>query len=268
MFARIVLKTAVLLLVIAAGHLSAQERAGQKTGRIEGNVLALPDGDHLPKIPVHSVELFLSGAGRPFSTTEVDSDGHFAFEDVPAYSASSLVKLQPVFRVGAAERGVTCPSALLVPAHLRPDETLKVTLLGRGRPIVGKIDLPPGVQSDRIRVWLRLLAPPFRELRDREGHIVQSPVYQVYSVLTANALESPLDAEGQFRIEGVREGNYRIGVTIADQSGESLVFKGTKEKGYPSVEHGKLTIPFMDGGESDKPHDLGSLKFDLQSKHQ
>jgi hypothetical protein len=177
-----------------------------------------------------------------------------------------LVKLQPVFRVGAAERGVTSPSALLVPAHLRPDETLKITFLGGGRPIVGKILLPPGVQSDSIRVWLRLLEPPFRTFHDREGRIVQSPEYQVYSVLTANGLESPLDAEGRFRIEGVREGNYRIGVKIADASGESLVFKGIKEEGYPNVEHGIITIPYMDGGESDKPHDLGSLQFALSSK--
>ena len=95
-----------------------------------------------------------------------------------------------------------------------------------------------------------------------------SPEYQVYSLLTANRLEAPLDAEGRFRIEGVREGNYRIGVKIADASGESLVFKGIKEEGYPNVEHGKLTIPFMDGGESDKPHDLGSLQFALSSKRQ
>lgn len=263
MIARALLVSTTWLLLLAGGHTSAEQdgtaaqpAADQKAGRIEGRVMAIPSVEHLSKVSVHSIELFVRDSGRPFSKAEVDSGGHFVFEDVP----SGRVRLQPVFRVGESDRDVSLLSALLVPAILRSDTKLEIALFGKGRPIVGKIVLPAGIKPDRVRVWLRLLEPPTRTFR--------GPTLDVYSVLTANALESPLDAEGRFQFEGVREGNYRIGVKILDDGSKSLVFNGVTGRGYPLVEYGKLTVPFMAGGESDQPHDLGSLKFDLPPRSQ
>lgn len=259
MSARTVFMAATLLLVLEGRYLSAQERAEQQTSRIEGRVQELPNVAHLSNVTVHSIELYLGDSGRPFSKRDVDSEGHFVFEDVP----SGRVRLHPVFRIGTVERDVSLSSALLVPAILRSGATLEIALLGKGRPVVGKIVLPAGVKPQSVRVWLRLLEPPFRTLHGRDGRPVRSPEFAVYSALTANALESPLDAEGRFRIEGVREGNYRIGVKVVGDGGESLAFKGVAERGYPNVEYGKLTVPFTAGDESNQAHDLGSLKFDL-----
>lgn len=139
-----------------------RERAEQKTGRIEGRVLGFPNVEHLPKVTVHSIELYVRDSGRPFSKSDVDSEGHFVFEDVP----SGRVRLHPVFRVGTVERDVSLSSALLVPAILRSGATLEIALFGKGRPVVGKIVLPAGVKSGSVRVWLRLLEPPFRTFHD------------------------------------------------------------------------------------------------------
>jgi hypothetical protein len=168
--------------------------------------------------------------------------------------------LQPVFRVGDVDQDVSSFGALLLPAILRSEEPLEIAFFGKGRPIVGKIVLPSGVKPDRVRVGLRLLAPPKRALH---GH-----TSQVYSVLTTTALESPLDADGRFRIEGVREGNYWIYATNLDASSKLLIFNDVERAGYPSVEYSKLTVPFMADGQSDKPHDLGSLKLEVRPKSQ
>jgi hypothetical protein len=205
---------------------------------------------------VRSIELFEKDSGRPSSKAEVDSEGHFVFEDVPA----GRVRLQPLFRVGESDYDVSCSSALLLPAILRSEEPLQITLFGKGRPIVGKVVLPPEVKPERVRIWLGLPAPPARTLR--------GATLDLYSVLKANALESPVDAEGRFRIEGVREGNYWIHATNLDDSSKPLFFSGVEVAGHPHVEYSKLTVPFMEGGQSDKPHDLGSLKFELRPKSQ
>jgi hypothetical protein len=216
----------------------------------------LPNVEHLPKVSPHSIELYVGDSGRRFSKIEVDSEGHFVFEDVP----SGRVRLHPVFRVGSDEQDVVLSSALKVPAIVRKGETLEIARLGKGRPIVGRIVLPAGFKTESVRVGLKLLAPPVRAFR---GQVVD-----VYSVLTANALESRLDAEGRFRIEDVREGNYWIKAQVVDDESKSLIFNAVEKRGYPSVEYSKLTVPFMAGGESDKPHDLGSLKFDLRPRSQ
>src|SRR5262245_49878975 len=193
MFARTVLTPITLLLVLADGQSSAQQGAEQKTGRIEGRVLEVPSVADRPKLTVRSIELFEKDSGRPFSKAEVDSEGHFVFEDVPA----GRVRLQPLFRVGESDYDVSCSSALLLPAILRSEAPLQITLFGKGRPIVGKVVLPPEVKPERVRIWLGLPAPPARTLR--------GATLDLYSLLKANALESPVDAEGRFRIEGVRE---------------------------------------------------------------
>jgi hypothetical protein len=207
-------------------------------------------------VTVRSIELYEKDSGHPYSKVEVDSEGHFVFENVPA----GRVRLEPLLRVGESDYDVSLSSALLVPAMLRSEETLQITLFGKGRPIVGKVVVPPGVKPERVRIWLGRPAPPSRGLR--------GPTLDAYSVLTANKLESPVDAEGRFRIEGVREGKYWIHATNLDDSSKPLFFNGVEVAGYPHVEYSKLTVPFMAGGESDKPHDLGSLKFELRPRSQ
>jgi hypothetical protein len=66
MFARPLLTTITLLLVLVGGVLLAQQIAQEKTGRIKGRVLAVPNVENLAKVRVHSIELFVRDSGRAF----------------------------------------------------------------------------------------------------------------------------------------------------------------------------------------------------------
>jgi hypothetical protein len=131
--------------------------------------------------------------------------------------------------------------------------------------IAGKIALPAGIDPENCRVALQLLAPPTRVVGGRHRPR-RNFAEQVYAALTVSPLGADVDAEGRFRIEGVREGNYRLMAQLSgkDTTRRRLVFVAVIERGYPAVvESSKLTVPFMKSGESDKPHDLGTLKFDF-----
>ena len=71
-------------------------------------------------------------------------------------------------------------------------------------------------------------------------------------------LESLVDDDGGFRIENVREGNY---VLTASANGQGLRFVG-KDKGYPALPSGQLTVDFMSDGESEEPLNLGMVRFE------
>ena len=240
---------------------SARPKAGAGTGRIEGRVLKLADASHLPELRVRRIELYLADSPRKSAQVEVDEDGTFIFEGVP----SGRVRINPVLRVGDDQGDVKVSSALFLPTIIRAGETTRLTLFGKGRPVAGRVVLPGHIKPEHGRVRLQLLAPPFRTMTDRNGRI--TPGWRAYSVLTARPLEAELDGEGRFRIEGVREGHYRI-TAVAPVEGEpvGLSFDGVAEPGYPHVEWGKLTIPLAADGGSDKPYDLGALSFKLPPK--
>lgn len=243
--------------------ISGKEPEIKKAGRIEGRVIEFPNVERLDEVRVQSIELYVSNSGRSFARAKLDAEGNFVFEEVP----SGAARLQPIFQVGPDESTVALPGALLLPVLVRPGETTQITLFGKGRGVVGKVVLPAGVNPENVRVGLELVAPPFRAVSGRDGRTNHDAGWSIFSVLTAMKLEARLDAEGMFRIDGVREGNYRLTARLVDE-GQSLVFNGVVERGYPDVEHGKLTVPFMAGGESREPHNLGSLKFVLRSRSQ
>lgn len=259
MFKPITLLVVALLSGCTLGNWSAnaQEQVAEEIGRIEGRVLAVPQIELLPKVTAHSVELFVGSSGRPFAEAKIDAEGGFVFENVPAGG----IRLQPLFRVGDNDRNTSVPSALLIPTFLSAGSTMEVAFLGEGRPVEGRIILPQGVKPEQARVWLQLLAPPFRAMQNTNGRRSFSPEAVVYEVLTKGSLESELDDNGRFTISGVREGNYRILVTLTDEKSDRLVFANVVKPGSPFVTNGVFVVPFMAGGSAEKPHDLGTLEF-------
>jgi hypothetical protein len=254
MFARILLACTALTFGLDNLQTAAEPKAEQKMGRIEGRILEFPTVNNLTPVRVRSIDMYVADSGQRFATAESGEDGRFVFENVPA----GRVQLNPQFDVGAERKNATLPKALRLPAIVRDGETLQLALFGKGRPVVGKLVLPPSVKPESVRVRLEVPSPPRRVIPGVE----HSPDWDVHTLLTASPLESKLDAEGRFRIEGIREGNYRLGAYIVDGS-ERLAFSGTAKPGFPHVEHGSLTIPFMKDGGSDESFNLGSLLFDL-----
>jgi hypothetical protein len=81
-------------------------------------------------------------------------------------------------------------------------------------------------------------------------------------------LESQLDADGGFRIEGVPEGTYRLHVTIRNQHEPTQVwFTGYAAGQSEWIKNGIFTAPLMKGGASDVPLDLGAPRFERLPKH-
>jgi hypothetical protein len=259
-----VARTIPLVLALLAGdHGTAGENApagrqDRETGRIEGRVYELPHDEKPPRVKVRSIELFVSDSPHRLAVAEPDDMGRFVFDSVPA----GRVRINPIFQLGTDPAPVSESQALLLPMIVRPVATTEIGLFGKGRPLVGTIVLPPPLKPDDFRVKLLLLDPPFRGIPDKDGTFRRDPARELHAVLTSRPLEANLDADGKFRIEGVREGKYRLVVdSIVEGKHPALAFKTALKPGYPEVEHGKITIPFMAEGESSRPHDLGTLEF-------
>ena len=222
----------------------------QETARIEGRVAS--GFTQSPRLRVQSIELFLRDSGRSSAFAKVDESGGFVFENVPV----GRVRLRPLFTVGDV-KDVSLGSTLTLAVHLRASQTKEVTYFGKGRPVTGRIVLPDNMEPEKLQVQLTLIAPPIRALRGQDGR--PTPIAELYGAVTRHAMmESLVDEDGGFRIEHVREGNYRL---TASANGQRLRFVG-KDKGYPGFPSGQLTVDFMSDGESEESLDLGMVRFE------
>ena len=88
------------------------------------------------------------------------------------------------------------------------------------------------------------------------------PAWQVYNALSRDHRATP-DADGSFRFEGVREGRYRLHVSLQSGHGTAtkLRFKEVVESGYPPVEHREPAVPLMQAGKSEEALSLGTLRY-------
>ncbi len=278
----------------APKSVTSEIKAEQETGRIEGYVLPLQlpqvsieamkamaesvnamSEEQKAKLPkflrepatvpqqppatdfqfVKSVKLYSGNSPIVKDEAEVSDEGKFVFEDVP----SGSITLSPQLR--GTDKFTVSLAALNVPTHVRTGETTKVTYFGAGVPVIGKVALPANINPENARIGLYLEAPPMRSLSGRNGK--PSPTSAAYYRVKMHVMESTVDADGNFRIDGVREGNYRLFVSARDDDDKSiqLTFKEVVS-GYPYVYYGKMTIPLMEDGKSDKPINIGTLKFD------
>ena len=233
-------------------------KAGDKRPRLDVKMLL-----SFPEVTVQSIELHVEGGGvRVFSSAKPDDDGKFVFENVP----SGFVMLNPVFRVGDKD-GVLIPSALLGRMTVHQGETTTFSLFGKGRPITGRVTLPSTFKPEDCRIELHYSAPPMRDIGEGNGDLKHELAWHVHAVLESEQRGAMLDAQGRFRIEGVREGNYRICV-LGQHDGKpvQLAFERQSKPGTPLVKYDGVSLPLMSGGESNEPYDLGTLRCRLDEK--
>lgn len=248
----------------------------QRTGRIEGRVLPLAKsrladekvrgldaaGENavpkdVPDVKVHSVKLYVSDSGVVRGEAEVKEDGTFAFDGVPA----GTVRLIPTFRVGESSNLVS-PGGLDVRTVVEAGQTTHVAFFGKGRPVRGKVILPAGVKAEDVSVRLVLTAPPFHVVTRPGGKAQVGDDWRAYGMLTMD-YATGLAADGEFCFDRVREGVYHFSAEAKiDGKAMRLRFDGTASAGDLHVEHGKFAVPLMADGESDKPHNLGILRFE------
>jgi hypothetical protein len=262
---------------VVADDVAKLPAAETKTGRIEGQI-KLPQPPvvktddaalkalvaKITQVRLHSVSLLVPNARDPLAEIQPDEEGRFAFENVPA----GRVSLRPNFIIESENRAeaIGFTFSLGPPfsprAHVKTDKTTEVAFFGEGRPVSGKVSLPPGFKLENAEVRLTMIEPPVRALHGPTGKD-QTFVAAAYALVEpSRELKGTADADGQFQIAGVREGTYRIGVT-ASGSPARLMFDSVAMPGQEHVEYGKFDVPLMENGTSPKPLDLGALNFKL-----
>lgn len=211
--------------------------------------------------------------------TETDANGNFVMERVVPGKAK-------VVRYAKSSRRRTTQSHAET-VEVIAGETVKVTIGGEGRPVVGRFVLPadcnrPVNWSNAIvTLALKLPGPPrpedFNEMIEQEKRAWnrawrQSEEGKAYTKMEWEQVRSyavKIDQDGSFRAEDVPTGTYQLQVTLGDTPG---VGWWSRRPG-PSVEplgfSGTLThefeVPDMNEVWSDEPLDLGSLEIEIES---
>jgi beta-lactamase regulating signal transducer with metallopeptidase domain/protocatechuate 3,4-dioxygenase beta subunit len=163
--------------------------------------------------------------------------------------------------------------SLGVPVRVEPGATATVTIGGRGRPVVGRVELPEGWTApvdftedssagiESNRPWTPYPLELFRgktSLQDGESsrwlqqwrESAEGRDYRDRRVAESIGL-SP---DGSFRLDDVPAGEYRLSLRVNEQApfGETGPFARLVQV---------FTVPPVPGGRSDEPLDLGPLRL-------
>ena len=135
---------------------------------------------------------------------------------------------------------------------VEPGATVRLTLGGTGRPVVGKMTAPaPGAIAGPIdwtysRNWLT------RKETLLEAAMSHSGVKKAPGACTVK-----LEADGSFRIEDVEAGTYELSIMLSEPP---------RDPHQPGIGHDLLAsanrtvvVPPIPGGRSDEPLDLGTI---------
>lgn len=170
-----------------------------------------------------------------WSTLTCDTDGKFASGPmIPDASVQAGVEVKTKQRsalvVGVATRVQT-----------KAGQTLKLTLGGEGRPVVGRLVDASGKPLLNRKLWIRPPAPHFGFPEDEEVWSAQAAFFKAVQGVSYSH-QVLTDAKGEFRISRLPQGEYEIDGARLDHKQRNL------------------KIQPMDGGKSDEPLDLGDLK--------
>lgn len=232
-------------------------------GRVEGRYLI--GGRPGANLPVQ-----LSGKIQEKSTWityngKTDAEGRFSFDKVIPTDDLHVARNDPY----------NAPRRLWMlgePVRVEPGATATVTLGGKGRPLVGRVEPPEGwasrvdftdnshasIESDRP--WMPYPLALFRGKTSLQGGESSqwtrlwwgSPEGRDYRDRRV-ALSVGLAADGTFRLDDVPPGDYRLAVDVNAES--------PREPGPFGRINLAFTVPPIPGGRSDEPLDLGPLRL-------
>jgi len=239
---------------------------GRKRGAKQSIVLQIMQPFE-PKAP--SISIWYS------ATT--DEEGRFAFDRVIPGEAqvAHSIPTEPS----------TWGPAQVVYVEVKPGETSRVSLGGKGRPIVGRLvlrkdfsgtirweyasarlatrlDLPkPKLPDD----WYEMDADTRRQWLEAWRKTDEGKAYEaaVDKAIRAQRLYTfAVKPDGSFRAEDVQAGTYQLSIRVYEAA-EGGIGRWARLIGSVSRE---VVVPEMPGGRSDEPLDLGNLQLQIMNR--
>jgi hypothetical protein len=174
---------------------------------------------------------------RPYSNYEAvtDENGRFAFDRVPECTCTVGLLVKPASGLHCNFWALSVGSTAEVTT--RAGQTMRLDIGGKGRPVVGRFDLPDEMPKDWT-IEQASLAPPNAEPHGASHHFT-------------------LGDDGSFRIENVPPGDYESLLHIA-RGRRGMPTDGEPFRAWIRV---PVTVPEIAGGVSDEPLDLGLIKM-------
>jgi beta-lactamase regulating signal transducer with metallopeptidase domain/thiol-disulfide isomerase/thioredoxin len=202
---------------------------------------------------------------------QTDADGHFTLAHVPPGRST----------VGIEVRYGETPERMSMISWTQREKvdavagkTVTITLGGKGRPVVGRVQVPPALVgkvdwyrgSFAIRSRLHLpgrVLPPDWNTMDAAARAKwnqewrKRPDVQQYNKELASEKDYPVVVrpDGAFRVDDVVAGTYTINIRVEPPPGPD----GRLSSEAMAFASQEFTVPPMPGGRSDEPLNLGTI---------
>ncbi len=203
--------------------------------------------------------------------TQTDAEGRFSFERVPP----TWLEVGYLIRVGDAIWTDTSRT----PIHLQPGESLKMTLGGEGRPVIGKFVPPEGYQGPiyfgeglrSLATWRPEWPKPAnydqmtkRQQQEWLTQWLKTPEAEafydaIWHDLNRRHYAFRIQNDGAFRIEDVVPGRYKFTIWLEERP----TGQGRPEE--IGSYYGTIEVPAIPGGRTDEPLDLGNLTVGMRN---
>jgi RNA polymerase sigma factor (sigma-70 family) len=202
-------------------------------------------------------------------TAQTDDRGHFVIEDVMpgealVFRTVNQPSMGPISLIAAA------------PVDIEPGRTVKVEIGGQGRPVVGKVSIPPhatgsvslATASGMFRLDQPQMPQPDGFMNwDQEKRYAYSKQWHHSSEGKAarrasRSYQFLISSDGRFRIDDVSQGPYKLTIRVGNPTGlVGGAAGGVRIQG--SLERDVEVKPIADG-HSEEALDLGSLEMTLE----
>jgi hypothetical protein len=271
-----------LVVLHEAGYAAIGREAWEKSkdiqlvpwGRIEGKLMIGSKPGAGQTVVVNVQDASAEGQSRVHHDIRAtaDNDGGFTFDRVPPGDVLVAHQVQAGEHMWSGQAYVR--------AKVESGKTLRVTLGGTGRPVVGQVVLPPGVTSiDFARSGHAVIRtkdempdpplPPNWESLDTQGRRewrekwLATPEGRAYAkaedeyhrnMKIYNLIVRP---DGAFRMEDVPAGKYQLSIIARTSAADP-------NAGLLGIASRDFIIPEMPGGRRDEPLDLGRLPLEAE----